>query len=163
MLFIVAAPVPVAGTATITNNYALWIDDGGFRFDGTLLPNNLAGTSGQVLTSAGAGAVPTWTTPATAVGTGGITRSINNISTATTGAMVANVDYIYLATGTFIFTLPTAVGNTNIYTLKNIGTGTITITTMLSQTIDSGTAPITITRQNNSLDFISNGTNWFLI
>jgi hypothetical protein len=37
---------------------------GGLRFAGPLLPNNLAGTSGQVLTSAGAGAVPTWTTPA---------------------------------------------------------------------------------------------------
>lgn len=37
---------------------------GGVQFTGPLLPNNLAGTSGQVLTSAGAGAVPTWTTPA---------------------------------------------------------------------------------------------------
>lgn len=37
---------------------------GGLWFTGPLLPNNLAGTSGQVLTSAGAGAVPTWTTPA---------------------------------------------------------------------------------------------------
>lgn len=33
---------------------------GGLRFSGPLLPNNLAGTAGQVLTSAGAGAVPTW-------------------------------------------------------------------------------------------------------
>lgn len=37
---------------------------GNFRFSGALMPNNTAGTSGQVLTSAGAGAVPTWTTPA---------------------------------------------------------------------------------------------------
>ena len=35
---------------------------GGLWFTGPLLPNNTAGTSGQVLTSAGAGAVPTWTT-----------------------------------------------------------------------------------------------------
>lgn len=41
---------------------------GGLRFAGPLLPNNLAGTSGQVLTSAGAGAVPTWTTPASGGG-----------------------------------------------------------------------------------------------
>jgi hypothetical protein len=33
---------------------------GGVQFTGPLLPNNLAGTAGQVLTSAGAGAVPTW-------------------------------------------------------------------------------------------------------
>ena len=43
---------------------------GGLRFAGPLLPNNLAGTSGQVLTSAGAGAVPTWTTPASGGGGG---------------------------------------------------------------------------------------------
>ena len=35
---------------------------GNVKFSGALMPNNLAGTSGQVLTSAGAGVVPTWTT-----------------------------------------------------------------------------------------------------
>lgn len=35
---------------------------GNVKFSGALLPNNLPGTSGQVLTSAGAGAAPTWTT-----------------------------------------------------------------------------------------------------
>jgi hypothetical protein len=35
---------------------------GSVRFSGALMPNNTAGTSGQVLTSAGAGVVPTWTT-----------------------------------------------------------------------------------------------------
>jgi hypothetical protein len=37
---------------------------GNVKFSGALMPNNSAGTSGQVLTSAGANAVPTWTTPA---------------------------------------------------------------------------------------------------
>lgn len=95
--------------------------------------------------------------------TGGITRSIIPISANTTGASASNVNYVYLANGAFTFTLPTAIGNTNKYTIKNIGIGTITIATTATQTIDSGVAPITITRQNNSLDFISNGTNWFLI
>jgi len=31
------------------------------------MPNNTAGTSGQVLTSAGTGAVPTWVTPAVTI------------------------------------------------------------------------------------------------
>lgn len=35
---------------------------GNFKFSGALLPNNLPGTSGQVLTSAGPNAAPTWTT-----------------------------------------------------------------------------------------------------
>lgn len=49
---------------------------GNVRFSGSLLPNNLAGTSGQVLTSAGAGVAPTWTTPGTGTvtGTGTSTR-----------------------------------------------------------------------------------------
>lgn len=42
--------------------------DGNVRFSGALMPNNLPGTSGQVLTSAGAGLAPTWQTP-TGVGT----------------------------------------------------------------------------------------------
>jgi hypothetical protein len=33
---------------------------GNIRFSGALMPNNAAGTSGQVLVSAGAGAAPTW-------------------------------------------------------------------------------------------------------
>ncbi|HEY3402566.1 MAG TPA: tail fiber domain-containing protein [Ohtaekwangia sp.] len=37
--------------------------DGNIRFTGALMPNNTAGTAGQVLTSAGAGVTPTWTTP----------------------------------------------------------------------------------------------------
>jgi len=37
---------------------------GNVKFSGALLPNNAAGTAGQVLTSAGPGLVPTWTTPA---------------------------------------------------------------------------------------------------
>lgn len=34
---------------------------GNIRFSGALMPNNAAGTAGQVLTSAGTGAAPTWT------------------------------------------------------------------------------------------------------
>ena len=38
---------------------------GNVRFSGALMPNNLAGTTGQVLTSAGAGVAPTWGSAAT--------------------------------------------------------------------------------------------------
>ena len=43
---------------------------GNVRFSGALMPNNAAGSSGQVLTSAGAGVVPTWQTPASGGGGG---------------------------------------------------------------------------------------------
>ena len=101
-------------------------------------------------------------TPPGASGSG-ITRSVQTINTATTAAAVAKTDYIYLTTGSFPFTLPMAVGNTNLYTVKNTDGGTITIATQVAQTIDGGPAPITLSRINNSLDFISNGTNWFII
>ncbi len=41
--------------------------NGNVKFSGALMPNNLPGTAGQVLTSAGAGAPPTWNAAATNV------------------------------------------------------------------------------------------------
>jgi hypothetical protein len=42
---------------------------GNVRFSGALMPNNLAGTSGYMLTSTGAGTAPLWTNPATIAAT----------------------------------------------------------------------------------------------
>ena len=102
----------------------------------------------------------TWATPAGGSGSG-ITRSILPIIAATTAASIANTDYVYLTTGTFTFTLPTAVGNTNRYTLKVIDAGTITLATTAGQTVDN-VVPGTITFPT-SLDFISNNSNWFIV
>ncbi len=49
---------------------------------------------------------------------------------------MAVTDYVYLCTGTFTFTLPTGVGNTNLYTIRNAGTGIISITGTSGQTVD---------------------------
>jgi hypothetical protein len=57
---------------------------GNVRFSGALMPNNLPGTTGQVLTSAGAGVAPTWTTPSS-LGTG----TINRLTYWNTGTTVA--------------------------------------------------------------------------
>jgi hypothetical protein len=101
-----------------------------------------------------------WATPSGSGG--GITRSVNNISTNTTAGAAANTDYVYLISGTTTLTLPTAVGNTNRYTLKNVGTGTVTINTTSSQTIDGSTS-ITMAVRYTALDVISDGTNWNII
>ncbi len=54
---------------------------GNVRFSGALMPNNTAGTSGQVLTSAGPGAAPTWTAAAaTVTASNGLTRTVNDIA-----------------------------------------------------------------------------------
>jgi hypothetical protein len=93
---------------------------------------------------------------------GGITRSVNNISTTTTAGATASTDYVYLVSGTTTLTMPTAVGNTNRYTIKNVGINTITINTTSSQTID-GSTTINIAVQYTTLDLISDGTNWNII
>ena len=73
-----------------------------------------------------------------------------------------STDYVYLASNTINITLPTAVDNQNLYTIKNVGTGTVTINTTSSQTIDGSlTAPIRV--QYLSLTLVSNGANWNII
>jgi len=90
----------------------------------------------------------------------GITRSISTITTPTTAGDTPLTDYVYLVDNTTL-TLPTAVGNTNRYTVKNVGTTDITIDTTSSQTID-GTTTIVIASEE-SVDLISNNTNWLII
>jgi len=108
-----------------------------------------AGTGDVILTFAAGG------------GGGGITRSINVISTTTTGAAVALTDYVYLMSGTFTYTQPTAVGNTNRYTLKNTSTGIITVVFTGIQTGD-GSTTITL-NANEAIDLISDNTNYNVI
>jgi len=47
------------GTSTPTEKLQV---SGNIRFSGALMPNNLAGTSGNILTSSGAGIAPKWST-----------------------------------------------------------------------------------------------------
>lgn len=92
---------------------------------------------------------------------GGITRNIFPISTTTTGATTTSVDYVYIANGTFTYTQPTAIGNTNRYTIKNAGIGIITIVFTTGQNADDSTT-ITL-KPGFALDFISNNVNWIII
>lgn len=109
------------------------------------------GTTGQVLSLAGG--IPAWSTSA------GIARSITTISTATTAASAATTDYIYYVQGTTTLTLPTAVSNTNRYSVTNTGVSTVTVATTSAQTIN-GSASATLPIPSMSLDFVSDGANW---
>jgi hypothetical protein len=89
-------------------------------------------------------------------------KSINTVSVNTSAGSASSTDYVYLASGTINITLPTAVGNQNLYTIKNVGTGVITVDTTSSQTIDGSlTAPIRV--QYLSLTLVSDGANWNII
>jgi hypothetical protein len=64
--------------------------------------------------------------------------------------------------GTFTVTLPTAIGvKGKQYVIKNIGSGTITVSTTSSQTID-GNNTISLT-QNDSIVVISDDSDWKII
>lgn len=65
--------------------------------------------------------------------------------------------------GTFAVTLPTAVGFTKQYIIKNSGTGVITLNTTSSQTIDGNASGTIILNQYDSKILRSNGNNWILV
>ena len=89
-------------------------------------------------------------------GTSGLSifKSINVISTNTVAGDTVNVDYIYLASNTISVTLPTAVLNQNNYTIKNVGTGIVT----LIGTIDGSTTNVLY--PNESVFLITTGSGW---
>lgn len=95
-------------------------------------------------------------------GGGAITRVITSISTPQTAGGLPLVDYVYLVSGVTTLTLPTAVGNTNRYSVKNSGVNTVTVATTGGQTID-GSATASLPTANSSIDIVSNGSNWFII
>jgi len=77
--------------------------------------------------------------------------------------IVSVTDYcINCTSGSFTVTLPTAVGiEGQAFIVKNSGTGTITIATTGSQTID-GVATATMPTQYESISLMSNGANWII-
>lgn len=63
----------------------------------------------------------------------------------------------------FVVTLPTAAGiNGRVYTIKNINTGYVTIETTAGETID-GYFFFVLGSVKNSIQVISDGTNWVII
>lgn len=93
-------------------------------------------------------------------GGGGSTRSINSISTSQTAGSTSGTDYVYICSGTMTLTMPDATAsNTNLYTIKNVGVGIVTINTTSAQTID-GSLTIVMPVQYTSVDLISDTANW---
>lgn len=92
----------------------------------------------------------------------GVNRSISSISGNTSASGTAMTDYTYICTAALTLTLPTAVGNTNSYTVKRTGAGNITIATSASQTIDDA-ANFTLDAQYQSVNLISDGANWVIV
>ena len=83
-------------------------------------------------------------------------------SAKSTTYTIGDEDYfIDCTSGTFTVTLPTAVGvSGKIYIVKNSESGTITVATTSSQTID-GSSTKTLS-QYQSIQVQSNGANWVI-
>lgn len=92
----------------------------------------------------------------------GISRSVlTGQSGSVTAGSNAKTDYVYIFTSTGTLTLPTAIGNTNRYTVKNRHSSTITVNFTSGQNADGST---TLTLQPfTSLDFISDNSNYNII
>lgn len=102
------------------------------------------------------------TSPVQANGVAVLTRTIATVTTTLTGGAVAGRDYVYFLSAGAAFTLPTAVGNTNQYIIKNIDSGAHNIATTSSQTIDGTAAPLGIA-VNEAVTLISDGANWRIV
>lgn len=90
---------------------------------------------------------------------GGRVRLIQSVAINTVMGDAADTDYVYLVSGTTTMTLPTAVGNDNLYTIKNVGSGVVTIDTTGGETVD-GNLTIVMPVQFTSVDLISDTVNW---
>ncbi len=115
------------------------------------------GVNGQVLQTDGAG-ITSWGS----AGGSGIVRAVSVITANITAAASATTDYVYFANAGIKITLPTAVGNSNLYTVKNTSASSILVVTSAGETID-GSASALLPTTNQSLDIISNGSIWGVI
>lgn len=125
---------------------------------------NLANSAGYAVYSAGTASSVPWTgvtgTPTTVAGYGitDVKKRITNAYAGTISLTTAND--IVLCNGTFTATLPTPVGNGGLsITVKNVGTGTITVATAAA-TIE-GASTMVLNDQYESYEFISDGSVWY--
>jgi hypothetical protein len=89
----------------------------------------------------------------------GTVRSIASTSVSSTVGAVAGTDYVVLATAGVKVTLPTAVSNTNLYTIKNVAASSVLVAPDGVETIDTS-ANLILATQFTSVDLISDGVNW---
>jgi hypothetical protein len=86
---------------------------------------------------------------------------IVGVRTITAAYTPTDADDYLLADGTFTVTLPSAVGRWGKrYTIKNIGTGTVTVGRTGSETIDGAASNVTLGTTKMAREFLSDGNGW---
>jgi len=89
----------------------------------------------------------------------GTSRQIQTTTISSVIAGLSGVDQVTLANGGVAITLPTAVGDSQLYTIKNVGNSSVAILTTGGETIDNQ-ANIIMPVQYTSVDLISDSANW---
>lgn len=146
-----------AGAMSVTQTWNTTGNPIGFLLN---ITNTASGTSARLADIQLAGVsqfnvAPTGLTTMRGIATG-------YVAVSNTYSILANDEMINCTSGTFTVTLPTAVGRTGQqYTVRNAGTGTITVATTSSQTIN-GASTWTIAVQYNTFTFQSDGANWMV-
>ncbi len=96
-------------------------------------------------------------------GGGSVSGTVRQIQTLTVSSAIgtlAGTDQVYLVNGGIQITLPDATANdTNLYTIKNVGTSSVLVNTVSAQTID-GQSTVVMPVQFTSIDLISDSVNW---
>jgi hypothetical protein len=92
---------------------------------------------------------------------GGMNRVISSVAVNTTAAAASDTDYVYLLSAGVTLTMPTAIGNENLYTIKNTGAATATVAFFGAQTGD-GSLTLALL-QYDSVDLVSNNANWMVV
>jgi len=164
--------IPTAGTATGT--YAAGDDS---RINGAV-QKSVVIAKGDLLVATGSGAVThlgvgsdgqvlladssqvqgvKWSSPSS---NSAITRSINSVTGTTSAGAEARTDYVYILTGNYALTLPTAVGNTNRYTIKNRNSASVSLVFSGAENADG--AGVTL-GPNETVELVSDGVNWVIL
>ena len=164
----VGATAPLTSTGGTTPVIAIGgTPAGGVAYaTGTTLGYTAAGTSGQLLTSTGAGP-PTWTTPSASSSGAGVGAYR---ATTTTPDTIALTDYTVdvTTTGIFVVNLPTAGAGAGqaptgrVFVVKNTGGAVVTVTPAGAQLIDGASTFVVQTRYAAFL-FQSTGSDWVLL
>lgn len=164
--------IPTAGTGS--GNYAAGDDS---RITGAV-QRSIVTTKGDILAATGASAVARVgvgsnnqvlvadDTQSTGVkwadlpSASAINRTIITTSGAVSAGAATRTDYVYIITGNHVVTMPTAVGNTNRYTIKNRHSSSVALAFNGSENADGGGVTLGV---NDAIELISNGTNWVII
>jgi peptidoglycan/xylan/chitin deacetylase (PgdA/CDA1 family) len=160
---------PAVPTASETQNGLLYTETGNAEIRAAAAPTAGAWLKGDRCWNTDPVATKVLGWECTVAGTPGTWVSMNTLSIARTVQTVTSAvtlaatgDYIVFIGAAGVVTLPTAVGNTSMYTLKNADTVSKNIATTASQTIEKAAAPFVLAPAT-SIDLVSDGANWRLI